>query len=358
MSGGDRMYLEIIKRIDTEFDELLLLTHPEWFSVIRPLLKKVTPLLIPKLFDALGILGAYAGRTLFAIFITSVRRVDYVCSTSDFFPDVVPAFIKKTISSKTIWVQFVYHLYPHWRNRNGSKLRAWVGYYLQKISICLARHADIVMVINNEVQDALLSKGFLKDQVFVVHPGAPLDYIHSITVDNALAYDGVYLGRLAHTKGVFELIKIWSYVVNSKPRARLAIIGGGDLATTNQLKENISNMGLQSNVDLIGFVDDEKAYTILKSSKVFVFPSFEEGFGIVVVEALASGCHVVVWDLPVFQEYFSSFVHLVERHSIQSFSDAVIDALNEPHRQDENLEKFDWSVTAKKFSSILWGEYS
>ena len=355
MSGGDRMYLEILKRINHRFNNLFFLSNADWFNLVQPLLEKAKPIFIPKIFDVLGIFPSYIMRTIYSIIvIIFIKKIDYIYSTSDFFPDVIPAFLKKKLTKKTVWVQSVFHLYPHWRNRKGSKFRALVGFYTQKLSLFLAKNADIVIVINSEMEVALLTRGFMRERVFIVHPGAPLEYIDSIPTNNTIKYDGVYLGRLAHTKGVLELIEIWRNVVNLKPDVRLGIIGGGDDVIINQMITKINNLDLQNNIDIIGFIDDEKAYAILKSSRVFVFPSFEEGFGIVVVEALASGCHVVLWDLAVFQEYFSSFARLAPRPSIPAFSDLVISALNETHRQDKNIEMFNWNKVADKFSNILW----
>ena len=196
MSGGDRMYLEIFKRINHRFSKLFFLSNADWYCLIQPLLKKTKPIFIPKIFDILGIFPSYVLRTIYSLIIIINKKIDYIYSTSDFFPDVIPAFLKKKLSKKTVWVQSVFHLYPHWRNRKGSKFRALIGFYTQKLSLFLAKDADIVIVINSEMEVALLTRGFMRERVFIVHPGAPLEYIDSIPINNSIKYENLRMSVL------------------------------------------------------------------------------------------------------------------------------------------------------------------
>lgn len=63
---------------------------------------------------------------------------------------------------------------------------------------------------------------------------------------------------------------------------------------------------LEHNILIYGRCSDVKLYSLLKSSKVFIFPSFFEGWGIVVAEALACGLPVVAYDIPAIRENFGS----------------------------------------------------
>src|SRR5690606_5524237 len=106
--------------------------------------------------------------------------------------------------------------------------------------------------------------------------------------------------RLHSSKGIFDLIYIWEQVVKKMPEATLGIIGTGDNKTILRLQKLIKNKKLTNNIVLCGFLPNETAYSIIKGSTVFLFPSHEEGFGMVVGEVLALGVPTVTYDLPVF----------------------------------------------------------
>jgi glycosyltransferase involved in cell wall biosynthesis len=65
-----------------------------------------------------------------------------------------------------------------------------------------------------------------------------------------------------------------------------------------------TRLGLADAIDWRGFVPEEEKARLLSESRVFVAPSYEEGWGIAVCEALASDLPVVAYRLPVLDELF------------------------------------------------------
>lgn len=61
---------------------------------------------------------------------------------------------------------------------------------------------------------------------------------------------------------------------------------------------------MDNHITMLESVPDDYLYSLLKSSKVFVFPSHEEGWGIAVCEAMAAGLPIVAYDLAPFREFF------------------------------------------------------
>lgn len=99
------------------------------------------------------------------------------------------------------------------------------------------------------------------------------------------------VGRLVEHKRVDMLISAFSKLGHQFPDVRLKIIGTGHLA--EQLKEYGDRLGLREKIEFAGQVDEvelEKAY---KESSVFVLPSKQEGFGIVILEAMSYGVPVM-----------------------------------------------------------------
>jgi glycosyltransferase involved in cell wall biosynthesis len=99
------------------------------------------------------------------------------------------------------------------------------------------------------------------------------------------------VGRLTAQKDFPTLIRAFALVRQQRP-ARLMILGEGPLRP--ELTALIESLGLGGEVDLVGFQDNPYAY--LARSAVFAFSSAWEGFGNVIVEALAVGTPVVSTD--------------------------------------------------------------
>jgi len=174
------------------------------------------------------------------------------------------------------------------------------------------------------------------------------------------AYDGVFLARLSPSKGILDLIEIWKNVCGALPGAKLAVIGGGSEETKNALLGKIKDYSLDKNIDLLGFLEDEKAHSILKSGKVFLFPSHEEGWGIAIAEAMACELPVVSWNLPIYGEIFEKYILQIEENDIKHFAKKVIELLKngdlakETGQDGQNyIKKYSWDDVARKELEII-----
>ncbi|MGE5415602.1 MAG: glycosyltransferase family 4 protein [Acidobacteriota bacterium] len=104
-----------------------------------------------------------------------------------------------------------------------------------------------------------------------------------------------FVGRLVPEKGVAGLIKAFARVVSEIDNAKLVIAGKGP--QEKYLKTMVGELELQEKVTFTGFVDDDQRDQIFSIAEVAVFPSLYEPFGIVALEAMASGTPVVVTDV-------------------------------------------------------------
>ena len=325
MSGGDQMAIQIFARIQDSFSALHWFTNPDGQKAVGQVVKDVAFSTTPDWFDRLTIGLAYVLRTLHATLSLFGKRVDIVYSGSDFFPDVLPAFLYSRLRRDTRWVQCIFHIYPAWRTRPGNKAVNFIAGLLQRLSLGLARHADGVVNINAEVREALISRGFDARKIVIITPGIDLDYIAAVPPGNDQDfYDAVFLGRLNPSKGIFDLPPIWKKVTERLPHARLAIIGGGSEPITVKLAAELEANGLHDTVDLLGYVETERIYALMKRARIFVFPSHEEGFGIAILEAMACGTPVVAWDLPVYKELFEGAINAIPLGNQQNFAEVIV----------------------------------
>jgi glycosyltransferase involved in cell wall biosynthesis len=110
-----------------------------------------------------------------------------------------------------------------------------------------------------------------------------------------------FVGAIIPRKGVDVLVEAWRAVQAAEPRARLLMVGpdtfGSDDRSASELvpfidglKRTVADAGLR--VDFVG--RQERVEDYLRAADVFVLPSRKEGFGNVIIEALACGLPAVV----------------------------------------------------------------
>lgn len=281
-------------------------------------------------------------------------------SSSDLFWEVIPAFFFKTRNRNVEWVQVIHHIYPNWKKRPGSRVANFFGWHVQKFSFWLIRKkADKIILVNSLVKSKLQKMGFPEDKMFICSNGIDLEYFDRIKRDE-ISYEGVFLGRLSRSKGLVDLVEIWKRICREIPGARLAVIGGGSEEAENFLSKKISEHDLEKNIDLLGFLENEKAHSILKSSKVFVFPSHEEGWGIAIAEAMACEVPVVSWNLSNYKPIFKNYTFQIEENNIDLFAKKVVELLkNDDLRKrfgEEGrkfVKKYSWENVAKNEYEII-----
>jgi len=187
----------------------------------------------------------------------------------------------------------------------------------------------------------------------VLRPGVGIDYeeFQKVEVDEK-AYEAIFMARLTPEKGVFDLVKIWAHVVKEVPKARLAVAGRfKNYAVAYRFFDLVRRYGLHRNILYLGYLAGEEKVRALKRAEVFVYPSVLDSFGIVVLEALASGLPVIAYDIPAIRyNYPGNVVARVSAHETKKFAEKVIELI-----QSCNLHEI--SEKSKTFASrFTWDE--
>ncbi len=166
----------------------------------------------------------------------------------------------------------------YWYKYLGKK-----GFFGKTIEKWAAKQPDQIISVSERTQREL--KKLLVDSK-VIPNGINYNEIEQINEDKQ-KYDVSYVGRLIPEKNVDVLLEA---LKNTDFKA--AIVGDGP--QKQELKKIIKKEELD--VDLFDQANYKKLIGILKSSKTFVLPSSREGFGITVLEAMASGTPVLTVD--------------------------------------------------------------
>lgn len=174
-------------------------------------------------------------------------------------------------------------------------------------------------------------------------------------VDNSILVEGldltknwiIAMGRLTYQKGFDILLLTFAQIADKHPDWQLLILGEGELR--KELENLRDSLGLTKKVILAGII--KNPFPILKNSKLFVLSSRFEGFGNVLVEAMACGLPVISTDCQsgpreIIQDGFDGI--LVPTEDVLSLG-KEIDFLMLDEQERQRLGN-NACITAKRFS--------
>jgi glycosyltransferase involved in cell wall biosynthesis len=131
------------------------------------------------------------------------------------------------------------------------------------------------------------------------------------------------------------------------------------LVSTIQPETHYTRYKLQDNIIFAGPLSGKKLFKTVKSSKVFLLPSYEEGWGIALCEALYAGLPVICYDLPAFK-IFSKVIDKYPVGDTDSASAQIGYYLNNPKAiqkkvplLQETAKQYSWQEIAEKELKIL-----
>ena len=132
------------------------------------------------------------------------------------------------------------------------------------------------------------------------------------------------IGRYEERKGHETLIRAMAIVLKEFPDARLIVAGHDPWGYGGVLQRLIDEMGLRDHVQLIGFMSDKESF--FSQIDIFAFASLSEGFGIVLLEAMAEAKPAVVSNFPPLNEILTPGVTglVAERDDPADFARAII----------------------------------
>jgi glycosyltransferase involved in cell wall biosynthesis len=169
------------------------------------------------------------------------------------------------------------------------------------LSRLVAMRATRAIAVSSGIADDLVARGFARDRISVIHnPLPPLAKLAPVLQpwQEALAGMGegpviVTAGRLVAVKDQRTLLDAFARLRARRP-ARLVIFGEGPLEAN--LRAFADQMGISADVLFAGYINDPR--TGYAAANLFVLSSTSEGFGNVLVEAMAAGVPVVSTDAP------------------------------------------------------------
>jgi len=373
-SGGDRIFTELIKGWKNHAT-IQLMGAEEAILISKRNGVDVEFLQVSEMNAHVrcGIMGLFrhtyqrfkAGIQALKTFEWELKDVDVVYSVSDFYPDFYPAYLLKRRNPKITWIAGYYLFAPApWAKdtpyKGLQRLRGLVYWLMQRPSYYLVKkYADKVFVTSEPDVKHFITSKRSREQIIVVQGGVDVtasEEYHRQGAGGAKQYDACFIGRLHYQKGVLILIDIWKKVCEEKSDAKLAMIGDGPLE--EEARTKIKALGLEQNIELLGFMDGEKKFEVFKQSKVMVHPATYDSGGMAAAEGMAWRLPGVSFDLEALKTYYPQGMVKIPCFEEQQFADAILRLLNDPSYYDEQaqlaheliLNVWDW----KKRAENVW----
>lgn len=191
---------------------------------------------------------------------------------------------------------------------------------VQRHALSLATH-----VINDSASNYrdLLTLGIPAKRMSVVPlpPGPAASSSHRAVKRSRKRIELLFVGRLVRAKGVYDLLEAFAQV---RGPARLTLVGSPAFSD-RQAIDDLESAARES-PDRLRFVagpSDEELGSLYLSAHALVMPSYHEGYCVPVMEALATGCHVIAYDNSNLPETLDGLGRLVHTGDVGGLAAAM-----------------------------------
>lgn len=366
--GAERQLLEISKRLVAKGHQVTILcgkTKPdlpaeEWIDGVYFRYLK----LLPDGLFRFKRFSFYISRYLFYPF--SLGLLEWI---RDISPDILIEYVTPA-PSLVYWLTRLLQLpcgaeIMEYRDRRQwaevtDPLTAVFGYISQNLFFRHFRYQQI-NTISRATKQQLIHGGFQADMIKVVYGGVDCQFFRP---DPAVKRDLnllIVVGRLMPQKGHRLLLETFVQVRRQRPQAKLAIVGEGPLRS--RLEAQVEQFGLTDQVIFTGKVTETEKRTWLCRAACFVMPSLQEGFGMVLLEAMACGLPLVTFDLPVFKEILNEQCGFtsIPRFNTGLMARQIVEMLSNEARwcgfSEYNIgyaKRFDWETIVRQKENHLY----
>jgi glycosyltransferase involved in cell wall biosynthesis len=170
------------------------------------------------------------------------------------------------------------------------------------------------------------------------------------------------VGDLQPRKNHIGLIRAFARLVRAHPqlKQRLVLVGK-ETWFADRVQQAARESGVSDRIDFIGFVSDRDLLQLYNACDLFVFPSFYEGFGLPVLEAMACARAVACSSLTALPEVVDGAAILFDPYSIdeivRAMADLLLDAELRSRTQRLGLQRaahFSWDKTARRTLEVFY----
>ncbi|MEN8884088.1 MAG: glycosyltransferase family 1 protein [Flavobacteriaceae bacterium] len=261
------------------------------------------------------------------------------------FCNTAPIFIKRQIV--TIH-DLSFRIYPEWN----SKLFVLVYNFIIPRIAHKSKH--IITVSETSKKELIKELGVKQQKISVVY-NAVSSVFEKRTIPNTAKYqkllkeDYIMTVSSHHPRKNLEKL-VEAFLKISDKEINLYIIGN---VNKNYTKVNGLDKQASSQIKILKNLNDTDLNNFFINTKLFVYPSFYEGFGIPIIEALSHKVPVCVSDIDVFHEVCGDNVTYFNPHDVNDIKEKIEIALNTKNKSEIDLKKYSWEKSSIKVKNLL-----
>jgi len=273
-----------------------------------------------------------------------------------------PAFILPLrIKTKSIITlhDFVYKYYKH-------TLPAFKSVYFNLMMPQSIKRADAIITPSESIREALITEyPETAEKSFVIPESSGFESLFSFEVkvtENILNKYNIklpyllFVSTIEPRKNLEGLIEALKYV--DKKNIFLVVVGNFGWKY-QKVKHLIEKYKLQNRIIFTGSVGTEELQVIYSNSEVFLYPSFYEGFGIPILEAMRCGIPIITSGMGATKETAGDAALFINPFNPKSIADAINTLLNNEKIKNnlikkgyERVNRFSWKKTALETINI------
>jgi glycosyltransferase involved in cell wall biosynthesis len=277
--------------------------------------------------------------------------------------------LTRSVPTATILYDLIPLIYRH-RYLENPAIEAW---YLRKLDNL--RRTSLALAISDSSRDEAIRLVGLSanDCVSISTATDPLFAPQAISpareakVRRAFALEKpfvMYTGGIDYRKNIEGLIRAYARLSSDlRAQHQLAIVCSIHQPERERLNRLAKEAGLESNeVMMTGYVSEEDLLALYNLCKLFVFPSWHEGFGLPALEAMACGRAVIGSNTSSIPEVIDRKDALFDPHSDRSISEAIDRVLTNNSLRTEleshglvQSKKFSWDISARRALEAMEG---
>jgi glycosyltransferase involved in cell wall biosynthesis len=282
-----------------------------------------------------------------SLFFTAARAVDRTHDVHVFFNPIIPLFF---FPKKSIVVVHDFAYLELGGRTFKEKLTRLVLYFAHGTSL---HKASAVVAVSQAAKDSTI-KHFHIDpkKIRVIYNG----FIASSSAPKAVDVPPkffLFAGVLKERKNVHGIIHAFAEFHRKHQDFHLLIAGKREGAYAKEAVRLAEGLGLETQVWFLGYVTDAELAYLYTKAVALVFPSFIEGFGMPVLEAMHAGLPVITSNTGALAEVAGDAALLVDPHNPTDIAHAMEDILTvrETYMQKGHAraQEFSWQKTASAF---------
>lgn len=160
------------------------------------------------------------------------------------------------------------------------------------------------------------------------------------------------VGQLSPRKNLKSVLDAFKNIKDKLPELQLIAVGGNGW-DYKEINDYVNLLDLNESVHFLGYVSENLLRFLYREARVFVYPSLFEGFGLTVLEAMASGCPVISSNSTSLPEVCGNAALLVDPTDINLLSTQILKVCQDNDLRKELIlkgenraKKFTWEETA------------